>query len=245
MPMCSRSESDEAGSNQLLEATVPLVSDAACAFLGIDAATEACAGGTGTDSCYGDSGGPLTIIGADGTPKLAGVVSWGEECGGTAPGVYADVPGLAGFINQAANGAVAPATPDQPPASEPTDVPTEEPTTATPVNVPDEAPTNVPVVLPVDIPVDIPVDGPLDEPQEHEVGDGDSGCEFDSDFEFDDSDWDWYSDDLYPMDEEDAIYLEIDPEFDHWNDAEWNDADWGDDAWADESWEDVEWDDAA
>ncbi|NOX29844.1 MAG: trypsin-like serine protease [Actinobacteria bacterium] len=230
----STSESDEAGSNQLLEATVPLVSDAACAFLGIDAATEACAGGTGTDSCYGDSGGPLTIIGTDGTPKLAGVVSWGEECGGATPGVYADVPGLTSFINQAANGAVAPTTPDQPPASDPGDEPADGPT--------DEAPTNVPVVLPEDV----PVDEPLAEPQEHEAGEGDFGCEFDSDFEFDDSDWDWYSDDLYPTDEEDTLYLEIDPDFDHWNDAEsWEDVEWNDADWDDESWENVEWEDAA
>lgn len=32
------------------------------------------------DSCQGDSGGPLTIEGTDGTPVLAGVVSWGKGC---------------------------------------------------------------------------------------------------------------------------------------------------------------------
>ena len=92
------------GSSSLLEADVPLVNDAVCsAALGSDPATEVCAGGTGTDSCYGDSGGPLVVNSADG-PVLAGVVSWGEECGGAAPGVYADVPGLTDWVNENRDG---------------------------------------------------------------------------------------------------------------------------------------------
>ena len=87
------------GSETLLSASVPLVSDQQCAVtLGIDAAAELCAGGTGTDSCYGDSGGPLVIATNNG-PRLAGVVSWGDECGGETPGVYADVPTYTNFIN--------------------------------------------------------------------------------------------------------------------------------------------------
>lgn len=82
----------------LLTAQVPLVSDAVCERqVGADPGTEVCAGGTGTDSCYGDSGGPLAIVTEDG-PRLAGVVSWGEECGGDTPGVYADVPAFADFL---------------------------------------------------------------------------------------------------------------------------------------------------
>jgi len=92
------SETDELGSNTLLSATVPLVDDTTCqAQLGTDANAEVCAGGTGTDSCYGDSGGPLVVQTNDG-PKLAGVVSWGDECGGATPGVYAEAPTYAEFI---------------------------------------------------------------------------------------------------------------------------------------------------
>jgi chymotrypsin len=104
------SETSDTTPDGLLIATVPLVDDASCEnALGGDvtAATETCAGGTGTDSCYGDSGGPLVVVDANGVPKLAGVVSWGVECGGTAPGVYAEVPALADWITSI--------TPDTPP----------------------------------------------------------------------------------------------------------------------------------
>lgn len=98
------SENDEGGSEGLLTAEVPVVSDDACGIaLGNedaahDGETEACAGGTGPDSCYGDSGGPLVIGSESDDPKLAGVVSWGVECGGTAPGVYAEVPAFTDWI---------------------------------------------------------------------------------------------------------------------------------------------------
>lgn len=85
-------------SNTLLKAIVPLVGDASCnAQLGTDAKTEVCAGGTGTDTCYGDSGGPLVVETPNG-PRLAGITSWGDECGGETPGVYAEVPAFADFL---------------------------------------------------------------------------------------------------------------------------------------------------
>ena len=50
---------------------VLIVDDVTCVRqLGTDAFEELCAGGTGTDSCYGDSGGPLTIDTAEGAGVL-------------------------------------------------------------------------------------------------------------------------------------------------------------------------------
>jgi secreted trypsin-like serine protease len=98
------SETNDTPVNRLRSAVVPLVDDATCqtAMAAEDEfirnASELCAGGTGTDSCYGDSGGPLVITGRDGEKKLAGVVSWGIECGGATPGVYAEVPAFARWI---------------------------------------------------------------------------------------------------------------------------------------------------
>ena len=49
------------------------------------------------DSCFGDSGGPL--IGGDGAAmRLIGVVSWGEDCATTLPGVYTRVAAMSDFL---------------------------------------------------------------------------------------------------------------------------------------------------
>jgi secreted trypsin-like serine protease len=58
-----------------------------------------------SNSCYGDSGGPLMILGRD--PKRyiqVGIVSWGDRCGraGT-PNVYTRVASFADWINQSMN----------------------------------------------------------------------------------------------------------------------------------------------
>jgi secreted trypsin-like serine protease len=77
----------------LLEAQVPMISDLACANVwgpDFNAASMVCAGGASTDTCGGDSGGPLMVPRA-GAFAIAGVTSWGSNpCGqaGT-PGVYA------------------------------------------------------------------------------------------------------------------------------------------------------------
>ena len=49
-----------------------------------------CAGVATPNACFGDSGGPLTILGSDGTPVLIGNVSFGDEhCAGASDrGVY-------------------------------------------------------------------------------------------------------------------------------------------------------------
>ncbi|MEL6893984.1 MAG: serine protease, partial [Actinomycetota bacterium] len=95
----ARGEDDE-GTSTLQTADVPIVDDDSCdAALGggIDPENELCAGGTGTDTCFGDSGGPLTVD-SDRGRVLAGVTSWGIECGGATPGVYAEVPTFADWI---------------------------------------------------------------------------------------------------------------------------------------------------
>ncbi|ROT71255.1 hypothetical protein C7M84_010432 [Penaeus vannamei] len=52
-----------------------------------------CAGGEkDQDTCKGDGGGPLVCSGADGSIQLAGLVSWGIDCGHPGvPGVYVKV----------------------------------------------------------------------------------------------------------------------------------------------------------
>lgn len=52
-----------------------------------------CAGGKeGEDSCKGDGGGPLVCFREDNSYTVAGLVSWGIDCGQpNVPGVYVNV----------------------------------------------------------------------------------------------------------------------------------------------------------
>lgn len=97
---------------QLRAASVPLVPDGTCdanytPLGGIDEAVMLCAGDDVTDSCSGDSGGPLSL---DVDPssarqlELVGIVSFGaDECSDADfPGVYAEIDGpLRAFVGTA------------------------------------------------------------------------------------------------------------------------------------------------
>ncbi|XP_050091879.1 phenoloxidase-activating factor 2-like [Anopheles aquasalis] len=61
-----------------------------------------CAGGEkNVDMCNGDGGSPLVCPTADGSYKLAGIVSWGIGCGGLdIPGVYTSVSNYVSWIEE-------------------------------------------------------------------------------------------------------------------------------------------------
>jgi secreted trypsin-like serine protease len=129
-------------SAQLLQATVPVVDHKTCADIyrrrpppNLVTDTSFCAGYRqgGTDSCKGDSGGPIFVGGQGGEPVQAGIVSWGDGCARPdAYGVYTDVGHFESWIRQRAPNAqfvtarpaaqptapdqIAGATPDGPPA---------------------------------------------------------------------------------------------------------------------------------
>jgi len=96
------STSESSGTvDTLRSATVGVISDATCGSSSIygsdfDPTTMLCAGslsGT-TDSCFGDSGGPLEAPLQGGGYRLIGITGWGYGCGRPdAPGVYTRVAG--------------------------------------------------------------------------------------------------------------------------------------------------------
>ena len=67
-----------------------------------DASVMICAAGTTStgsvvDSCQGDSGGPL-IVGEGLAARLVGIVSWGEDCASSLPGVYTRTSAVTDFL---------------------------------------------------------------------------------------------------------------------------------------------------
>ncbi|HEX9992875.1 MAG TPA: serine protease [Acidimicrobiales bacterium] len=95
------------GSPVLLEAQVPIVSDADCAdAYGTDLVPEhhLCAGFLGqggVDTCQGDSGGPMMVPNARGKLFIVGLTSWGFGCARpNFPGVYSEVATYLTWIHQ-------------------------------------------------------------------------------------------------------------------------------------------------
>lgn len=104
------------GSALLLKGAIQVWSRPECAYaMGQHASritlTVLCAGsGNGTDSCRGDSGGPL-MVGLGPNAVQAGVVSWGKGCGQPGmPGVYADVASYLPWIWKVTGGRAGRAT---------------------------------------------------------------------------------------------------------------------------------------
>lgn len=99
-----------AGSEKLLEVTVPLTPVDVCKSTyqliypdSVIGQGQLCAGFVkgGRDSCQGDSGGPLVAFDRHGYPYQVGVVSWGYGCAQTkAYGVYTRVSAYANWISK-------------------------------------------------------------------------------------------------------------------------------------------------
>jgi secreted trypsin-like serine protease len=90
-------------SDTLRVASVPILADSTCGSRNVyddrfDPNTMLCAGylSGGTDTCYGDSGGPLQAPLLGGGYRLVGITSWGFGCAQkNSPGVYTRVAGAA------------------------------------------------------------------------------------------------------------------------------------------------------
>jgi hypothetical protein len=104
---------DDVGlSNQLREATLPILGDTACGeadpFNAFDGPSMVCAGflppaADLAGTCQGDSGGPLIVNTTSGEPRLLGVTSWGFDATcATGPDVFTEVPAVSGPVLAAA-----------------------------------------------------------------------------------------------------------------------------------------------
>jgi len=112
---------DSTPSERLLTAATTILDDAACRRLlgsDLDVGATLCAvdsPGFAAATCRGDSGGPLIVVGSDGTPLQAGVTSWGSQsCNPRVPQAFARLSTYAGWI--AAQVAAAPTPPPALPA---------------------------------------------------------------------------------------------------------------------------------
>jgi len=112
---------------RLFAGTVPIRSARLCGRLVsnlFEASSDMCAGVLargGPDTCKGDSGGPLIVVGTAGEPVLAGITSSGNGCGRPrSPGVYTRVAALTGWLRSVGVPVDPPApAPPPPPAPAP------------------------------------------------------------------------------------------------------------------------------
>jgi secreted trypsin-like serine protease len=106
----------------LRQATVPIVSDSACAsaygtsFVG---GVMVCAGAAGVGACSGDSGGPLAVTGLNGGPVLVGATSFSViPCAqGGFPTVFTELDAFRSFVYGTIGGVSPPAAPTSPTAT--------------------------------------------------------------------------------------------------------------------------------
>ena len=89
--------------NQLQKVTVKIMKDRHCQYKyptypAVITPSMFCASADSADSCYGDSGGPFTVV-HNNASVLEGVISWGKSCAKSKwPGVYARVRMVLGWI---------------------------------------------------------------------------------------------------------------------------------------------------
>ena len=100
-----RNSSSGPPSNILQEATVTTMTNSQCRSSSHkhDRITEnmICAQAAGRDACKGDSGGPLAVLGQDGSYSQIGVVSWGKGCARQGyPGVYTRLTALLPWLTE-------------------------------------------------------------------------------------------------------------------------------------------------
>lgn len=149
----------------LQEAQIAIAADSACRSTSapghgssFDANTMLCAGLPttsgigGVDSCHGDSGGPLIVGDAAGGWRLAGLTSWGRDCGGRYFGVYTRVGRYVSWIEPlrfvASTTAPTPSPAPAPdPAPDPAPTPVPDPTPAPDPQLPPDL-TTVPAPAP-------------------------------------------------------------------------------------------------
>jgi Trypsin/PASTA domain len=155
-------------SEVLLEAQVPIISDAACddAYGNeFDPQTMVCAYDGQHDTCQGDSGGPLLVPDDGGGFVLAGLTSWGYGCADLGnPGVYTRVGAatLNAWIVARLGG---PSPPPPPPPTPPPPTPPPPPAPPPPLPPPPLPPPALPPpALPPPPPVEPPPPPPVEPP---------------------------------------------------------------------------------